>query len=67
MSFKLNISEKSGKTYKLETESETFLEKALNEKIQGKDISPDLDGYEFEITGASDKSEIGRASCRERV
>ena len=25
-------------------------------KVNGKDISPDLEGYEFEITGASDKS-----------
>jgi ribosomal protein S6E (S10) len=24
--------------------------------VQGKDISPDLEGYEFEITGASDKA-----------
>ena len=54
--FKINISEKSGKTYKLEIETETLLEKALHDKIEGKDISPDLEGYEFEITGASDKS-----------
>ena len=56
MTFKLNISEKSGKTYKLETESEAFLDKSLKEKIEGKNISPDLNGYEFEITGASDKA-----------
>lgn len=56
MTFKLNISEKSGKTYKLETESEAFLDKTLKEEIEGKNISPDLKGYEFEITGASDKS-----------
>ena len=54
MVFKLNISEKSGKTWKLETESEAFLEKALGDKIEGKEITPDLSGYEFEITGASD-------------
>jgi len=52
--FKINIGTKEGKTYKLETESETLLEKSLHDKIQGKDISPDLEGYEFEITGASD-------------
>ena len=54
--FKINISEKSGKTYKLETEAEDLLEKALHDKINGKNISEDLAGYEFEITGASDKS-----------
>jgi small subunit ribosomal protein S6e len=56
MAFKLNISEKNGKTWKLETENEVFLEKALNDKIEGRDISGDLSGYEFEITGASDKA-----------
>jgi len=54
--FKINISEKSGKTYKLEVEGEALMEKALHDKIEGKDISGDLAGYEFEITGASDKS-----------
>ena len=33
MVFKLNISEKSGKTWKLETESEAFLEKKIGDKI----------------------------------
>jgi len=56
MPFKINISEKSGKTYKLETEAEALIEKELHDKIQGKDISPDLEGYEFEIAGASDKA-----------
>jgi len=56
MAFKLNMSEKSGKTWKLETETEAFLEKALNDKIEGKEISHDLTGYEFEITGTSDKA-----------
>ena len=56
MVFKLNISEKSGKTWKLETESEAFLEKKIGDKIDGKEISGELSGYEFEITGASDKA-----------
>ena len=56
MAFKINISEKSGKTYKLELESEEIVGKALHDKISGKEILPDLKGYEFEITGASDKS-----------
>lgn len=56
MVFKINIGEKSGKTYKLESESESFIDKKLHEIIKGEDFSNDLDGYEFEITGASDKS-----------
>ena len=54
--FKINIAEKSGKTYKFELETVEFLGKELHSKIQGKDLLPNLDGYEFEITGASDKS-----------
>ncbi len=56
MSFKINISEKSGKTHKLETEASGLIGKKLHDKIQGQEIIPDLAGYEFEITGASDKS-----------
>lgn len=56
MPFKINISEKSGKTFKLETEAEAIVGKNLHDKVQGEDISSDLKGYEFEITGASDKS-----------
>ncbi len=54
--FKINISEKSGKTYHLESESEELMGKELHDKISGKDISNDLNGYEFEITGASDSA-----------
>lgn len=56
MPFKVNISDKSGKTYKLESDSEEVVGKELNEKIQGKSVSPDLEGYEFEITGTSDNA-----------
>jgi ribosomal protein S6E (S10) len=56
MVFKLNIAEKNGKTYHLETESEELNGKELHNKIEGKDINPELSGYEFEITGASDTS-----------
>src|SRR3990172_2778146 len=56
MPFKINISEKSGKTYKLELESEELLGKELHDKIQGKDLKPDFEGYEFEISGTSDKA-----------
>jgi len=56
MPFKINISDKTGKTYKLELELENLIGKELNDKILGKEILPDLNGYELEITGASDKS-----------
>lgn len=54
--FKVNISEKSGKTFHLETESEELIGKELHSKLEGKDLSGDLSGYEFEITGASDNA-----------
>lgn len=54
--FKVNISDKSGKTYKLEIEGNSLIDKELHDKINGTDVSPDLEGYELEITGASDKS-----------
>ena len=54
--FKINISNKEGKTYTLELESEELNGKELHDKIQGKELLPTLDGYELEITGASDKS-----------
>jgi len=56
MVFKINISEKTGKTYKIETDTESLIDKSLHDKIQGQDILPELKGYEFEIAGASDKS-----------
>ena len=56
MVFKINIAQKDGKTFHLESDSEEFVGKELHNKIEGKDISGDLSGYEFEITGASDNA-----------
>ncbi len=56
MPIKINISEKSGKTYKIETETEELFGKELKDKIGGKEINDNLEGYEFEIAGASDKA-----------
>ncbi len=53
MVFKLNISEK-GKAWKFELNSEVLVGKKLGDKINGKEISHDLEGCELEITGASD-------------
>ncbi len=56
MAFKFNLSEKSGKTFHLESEAEEIIGKSLKDKIEGKIVSPDLEGYEFEIAGMSDKA-----------
>lgn len=55
MPFKLNISDK-GKAWKVESSSESIVGKKIGEHIHGKDLSADLEGYELEITGASDSS-----------
>jgi small subunit ribosomal protein S6e len=44
------------RTAHLEAESESMLGKKLGEKISGEEISPNLAGYELEISGASDKA-----------
>lgn len=56
MVFKINISDKNGKTYKFELESEGLIGKELGQKIDGKEFLPALEGYELEISGASDKA-----------
>lgn len=57
MVFKINISEKSGKTFHVDLENaEEIIGKKLHEKIPGKELNANLSGYEFEITGASDKA-----------
>jgi small subunit ribosomal protein S6e len=56
MVFKINISEKSGKTYHLESESQEFIGKELHDKIKGEEFFPELSGYEFEITGTTDNA-----------
>lgn len=55
MAFKLNISNKD-KAWKLELESEDLVGKKIGDKISGKEIKAELDGYELEITGTSDKA-----------
>ncbi len=56
MAFKINISTKEGKTYKIEAEAPGLKQKKLGDIIKGEDISENLKGYELEITGASDKA-----------
>ena len=51
--FKINASHK-GKTFKAETDNESFVNRKIGETFRGEDISADLKGYELEITGHSD-------------
>ncbi|MBU0907688.1 MAG: hypothetical protein KKD18_04660 [Nanoarchaeota archaeon] len=53
MTLKLNISEK-GKAWKIEIEPETLAGKSIGDIIPGKKIKPELEGYEFQITGGTD-------------
>lgn len=55
MAFKINIAH-NGKTFKVETENEGLVGYSINDKIDGKEFSPDLEGYELLITGTSDKA-----------
>lgn len=54
MAFKINISTKDGKTYKVESENESLIGKKIGDMISGSEISADLAGYELEIKGTSD-------------
>ncbi len=55
MVFKFNVSHK-GITKKYETENEEIIGLSIGDKIKGESISSELDGYELEITGTSDKA-----------
>ena len=55
MAFKLNISDK-GKAWRLEIESENLVGRSVGDKIEGKEINKDFEGYELEITGGSDNA-----------
>lgn len=56
MAFKINLGSKTGKTYKIEAEALGLVDKEVGQTISGNLVSSDLDGYELEITGGSDKS-----------
>ncbi len=55
MPIKLNISDK-GKAWRIEIDAEVLAGKSVGDKVEGKDVSADLHGYELEITGGSDIS-----------
>ena len=56
MVFKINLSTKDGKTYKLEAEAPELIGKSLKDTIKGENINADLHGYEMQIMGTSDSS-----------
>lgn len=61
MVFKINVAQK-GITKKFETENEELVGTKIGDKIEGKLISEELEGYQLEITGTSDKAGfMGRA------
>jgi len=55
MAYKINVSHK-GKTIKFETDNEELVGSIIGDKIDGKLISADLEGYELTIAGTSDKA-----------
>ena len=55
MPFKINVGHK-GKTWKIETEVDALNGRVIGDKVHGKDLKNELEGYEFEITGGSDSA-----------
>lgn len=53
MAFKFNVSHK-GRTWKTENNNEGLIRMKIGDKIEGHMVSPDLEGYELEITGTAD-------------
>ncbi|MAG07217.1 30S ribosomal protein S6e [Candidatus Pacearchaeota archaeon] len=56
MVFKINIAGPGGKTFKVESENESLVGKKIGDVISGSEISGELAGYEFTISGTSDKA-----------
>jgi small subunit ribosomal protein S6e len=55
MVFKINVAHE-GKTFKVESEDENLVGHSIGDRIDGKEFSSDLEGYELEITGTSDRA-----------
>lgn len=55
MPLKVNISE-SGLTWKIEVDGTALHGKKIGDTIDGKLVSPELEGYELQITGGTDSS-----------
>jgi len=61
MAFKADVSH-NGKTYHLEVTGEELFGKKIGDTVSGSDISPQLAGTEFVITGGSDKAGLPSTS-----
>ena len=55
MTFKINVAHKAI-TKKYEVENEDLVGVVIGDKIDGKTISEELEGYELELMGTSDKA-----------
>lgn len=55
MPFKINLGYK-GKSWKFELDSENIIGKKIGDKLSGEELKKELEGYELEITGTSDKA-----------
>lgn len=55
MAFKINVAHK-GFTKKYDSESEDLIGVVIGDSIEGKRISEELEGYELELKGTSDKA-----------
>lgn len=60
MAFKIDLAGKEGKdkgrTFHFDSESQAFIGMRIGDTVRGKDVKPELEGYEIIITGASDKA-----------
>jgi ribosomal protein S6E (S10) len=65
MPYKINISSKDGKSWKIQTESDAFIGKSVGQTIHGKDLEQNLEGYEFTISGATDNAGFAHSSTIE--
>ena len=50
------IEKDKGRTFHVEADEKVFVSMKLVDAVQGKDISKELNGYEFILTGASDNA-----------
>ena len=55
MAFKFVIGDK-GKAWRVESDNEAITGKSIGDKIDGKDIKTELEGYQFEVKGGSDQA-----------
>lgn len=53
MAFKFNVSHK-GRTWKAESDNQALIRMKIGDKLEGDIVSPELAGYQLEITGTSD-------------